>query len=232
MGPSIEKVIEFDYNLFGDVFQITIPKTVKSIERKAFYNCKSIQRILFLSNAQSIEDFSFCGCSSLQLLTYTDSYSIFNNKLIRIPISVKSIGTESFAYCSSITRLYIPSSVQSIGNGAFNECSNLNEITIDPYTTKIEPDAFLNCTSLNNFIFGPSVSEIENYDFNIFGKLTYIKVKKTVKSFQEFPFDNYPSIKVIEIPISFRRKVPNCSKIKWIDEDPNQFKKKTYLNDS
>ena len=66
-------------------------------------------------NIESISDYAFYGCSSLE------SISIGNN--------VTHIGYIAFYGCYSLTNITIPSSIISISDMAFYSCKNLKEIT-------------------------------------------------------------------------------------------------------
>ena len=50
---------------------------------------------------------------------------------VSVPNSVESIGLEAFGYCSELTVIEIPSSVKEIGEGVFMCCSNLRKISVD-----------------------------------------------------------------------------------------------------
>lgn len=69
------KIISNHYNL------ITVRQTV---QRKAFYNCKSLQHVsLFLGNLESFDDEAFSNCSSLKTIDINSKYSsyLINEKL-------------------------------------------------------------------------------------------------------------------------------------------------------
>ena len=111
-----------------------IPSSVKSIGRRAFYNCSSLTAIAIPSSVKSIGDSAFDNCSSLTSMT--------------IPSSVKSIGRYSFYNCSSLTAIAIPNGVEHIGIGAFKKCSSLTSVTIPRSVTSISVLPFSDCSNL------------------------------------------------------------------------------------
>ena len=67
--------------------------------------------------------------------------------------SVTGIGSDAFAYCSSLTTITIPDSVTSIGEYAFDGCSSLTTITIPDSVTSIGSYAFDGCSKLASVTF-------------------------------------------------------------------------------
>lgn len=120
---------------YGCVYlqNITIPDTVKTIGRSAFYNCGKLKKAKIGSNVSSLGDSVFCGCSQL-----TD---------VNIPEGITLITFAMFRGCSSLEKVKLPVSVTMIDNFAFYGCTSLRGITI--------PE---NCKSICNFVFYDCVS--------------------------------------------------------------------------
>ncbi|MDY5928439.1 MAG: leucine-rich repeat domain-containing protein [Candidatus Onthovivens sp.] len=98
--------------LYGSstITKITIPKSVTTLGRGAFYDC-NLTSINIPDSVTSIGYFAFQSCSSLQS--------------INIPNSVTSIGGAAFQGCRSLLSIEIPNSITSIENSAFAGCANL-----------------------------------------------------------------------------------------------------------
>ena len=131
---------------------ITIPEGVTSIGEGAFAYCSSLTSITIPESVTSIENKAFAGCNSLTAVhissigawcninfVYSESNPLYyaknlflNGEPVReliIPADVTSIGSQPFAYCSSLTSITIPESVTSIEGIAFYDCSSLTAIT-------------------------------------------------------------------------------------------------------
>ena len=106
----------------------------------------------------------------------------FSNKglkgeLLRIPRTVKYIGTRAFYYNKDLSGfLIIPNSVTEIGERAFYMCGFNGSLTLSNNLTKIGNSAFSNCGFTGNLTIPNSVTEIGTYAFYMCsrfnGKLT------------------------------------------------------------
>lgn len=81
-----------------------------------------------------------------------------------------SIGSGTFAHCTSLTSITIPKSVTSIGGddrygGAFSKCTGLTTIIIPNSVTSIGNQAFLGCDNLKTVKIGSGVKSIGSYAF-------------------------------------------------------------------
>ena len=149
---------------------ITIPNSVTSIGEDAFYNCSSIDTVVW--NAKNCADFDSNGSpfsSEIRSFTFGNEVEhipaylcryMKNLTFLTIPNSVTSIGGEAFRNCSSLTSITIPNSVTSIGWQAFYDCSSLTSVTIGNSVTSIGGSAFAYCSSLTSVTIPNSVTSI------------------------------------------------------------------------
>lgn len=96
----------------------SIPNTVSTIGKSAFYGCKNLRTLTLPNGLQYIDNSAFNECTSL--------YSV------NIPSRVIEIGSSAFYHCESLTSVDIPASVTLIDAGAFGGCTSLTEINIAP----------------------------------------------------------------------------------------------------
>ena len=87
-------------------------------------------------------------------------------ELLRIPRTVKYIGTRAFYYNKDLSGfLIIPNSVTEIGEKAFYMCGFNGSLTLSNNLTKIGNSAFSNCGFTGNLVIPNSVTEIGPYAF-------------------------------------------------------------------
>lgn len=93
------------------ITKITLPDTIRSIGRAAFWNCKSLISVSIPEGVAKIGESAFAECHKLE-------------KMI-IPKSVKSIERCAFYWCNSLKFLEIPEGAEVIGDNAFSLCAAL-----------------------------------------------------------------------------------------------------------
>ena len=135
-GDNVEHIPAYLCRNKGNLLSITIPNSVTSIGKGAFFGCSSLSSITIPNSVTSIGEYAFYDCSSLASV-------IIGN-------SVKSIGNDAFYNCSFLTTITIPNSVTSIGNYVFSSCSSLTSVTIPNSVTSIGYNPFYNCSALTS----------------------------------------------------------------------------------
>ena len=169
---------------------VVIPRSVKTIDDEAFYECKSLTSITIPSSVESIGN-AICGsCSSLKQIVvnennakfqsidgslYTKSgntlvqYAIGSNvKAFTIPSSVTSIGVFAFDGCTSLQSITIPNSVTSIGDSAFDGCTSLQSITIPNSVASIGVGICASCTKLKQINVEAGNADYITIDGNLY----------------------------------------------------------------
>lgn len=69
---------------------------ITSIAAYAFYNHKSIKRVVLSNSITSIENFAFYGCSGIESIRFGDDSKI------------ESLGTNVFDWCAKLAEVYLP----------------------------------------------------------------------------------------------------------------------------
>lgn len=181
------------------VTHLSIPNTVTSIGRRAFFGCTSLTSVSIPNSVTRIGDVAFETCSALTSVI--------------IPEGVTSIGAAAFAYCDSLNSVSISSTVTHIGSGAFSACYNLSIIeTHKNNTTYCSVDGVLfnkNETVLLQYPAGKaettynipnSVSKIEASAFESCYNLASITIPSSVLSIGDWAFGQCTSLTSVTIP--------------------------------
>ena len=181
--------------------EYTIPDSVTSIGRAAFFYCKSLTSVTIPDSVTSIGNEAFRFCTSLKSIT--------------IPEGVTSIGKSAFEGCTSLTSITIPEGVTSIGEYAFYKCTSLTSITIPDSVTSIVGGAFSGCISLTSVTIGNGVTSIGRYAFNDCYSLTSVYCKAvTPPAGDSSMFYNNASERKIYVPtesVDAYQTAPNWS---------------------
>ena len=146
----IEKLKESVFSHCEKLTQVTIPRSVKDIEKDAFSN-SGIETIAIPGCVEYIGENAFQGCKSL--------------REVYLEEGLIEIGSRVFSECSSLTALSVPESVISIGNYAFSG-SGLEIVYIPGSIEKVGEHLFLS-TPLKEFYFGGSREQWERFGLEI-----------------------------------------------------------------
>ena len=160
--------------------------TVTTIGSHAFSNCTSLTSVTIPNSVTTIEDDAFYNYESLAIICNNFKYDVYINKGIKyavitkyngveqkieIPslingITVTTIGSYAFGWCTSLRSVTIPNSVTTIESYAFSNCENLSFITIPNSVTTIGENAFSYCKNLSFITIPNSVTTIGSYAFS------------------------------------------------------------------
>lgn len=125
-----------------------------------------------------------------------------NITLIKIPATVKTIGSAAFESCTSLTSVSITNGVTSIGDFAFSCCFNLVDVSIPSSVTDIGKSSFSNCESLTGITIPDGVKTIGNSAFYSCVSLKSISIANSVTSIGTQAFRHCSSLRNIVIPDS------------------------------
>ncbi len=117
-----------------DLREITIPKSVRTLESSCF-SVNPLVRVLFApgSALQTIGDMAFVNCTLLQE--------------IELPLGVQSIGAKAFMGTQDLRQITLPGQLQVLGPSAF-ENSGLRTIELPASLQQIGAGAFAACLDL------------------------------------------------------------------------------------
>ena len=165
--------------------RITIPGSVKVIDKFAFQDCRRLESVEIMDGVEAIKDDAFSECQALKNIT--------------IPGSVKNVGAGAFERCGSLESVKISDGVESIQVDAFHDCPSLKSITI-PGSTKIIGDlAFAGCQSLKSVELLDGIEVIKDCVFCDCQALKRITIPGSVKSVGYGAFEECKSLESVEI---------------------------------
>ena len=170
-------------------------KKVTSIADSAFRE-KSITSVVFGQYVESIGNYAFYSCQSLNKLDFSKS-------------SVKTIGSYAFTVCKSLESIEFPDSLESIGYGAFSAYTNcyrgsyvassLKSVKFGSGLKSIADYAFYENRALNTVKFtGVALTSI-GYQSFYNTAITELDLSGANASIGKFAFDNCNSLKTVKL---------------------------------
>ena len=181
------------HNVFekqSNMFSLTTPTTLKTIEGYAFLNATGLTRINIQEGLSKIEGAAFRLCTGLTKVILPNSLNIIEYYTfegcsalpeILIPAAITTIKDYAFSNCTSLKNVYGANGVTSIGARAFGNCPNLSYINLHEAKslTQIGESAFYNCKLLERVTLPASVATIGDFAFQNSG-LKELTVLRTV----------------------------------------------------
>lgn len=151
----------------GSDTEIVVPSqingiSVKKIGKEAFFNCKSLSKIVISSGVSHIEESAFAGCENLVEITIPDGVVSIGNfafqecyslKGVMIPTTVISIGFMGFGYCDSLESIMVPEGIENISQNTFMYCRELVSISLPSSIKSVGERAFYDCYRLKNVYY-------------------------------------------------------------------------------
>lgn len=150
---------------------ITIPKDVSYVGKKAFEDNTNITSVTFPASCDFVEESAFSWCTKLRTVTFEGDADICNNAFeycitlqsVKVNGSIREgIGGGAFINCQNLTSVKIQKDENAfwIGEDAFYNCYSLRSINIPSKCTEIYGEAFLNCFDLTSLTI-PEKTEIK-----------------------------------------------------------------------
>lgn len=167
------------------ITSVTIPNSVTSINKEAFYRCSSLNNVTIPYGVTSIGDFAFYYCTSLTNMG--------------IPNSLTSIGREAFYRCSALDTITIPNSVTHVGEDAFEYTAYWNNsingiVYLDSWVLGHKG-------SINGeIIIREGIQHISDYAFFLCEEVTHVKLPQSLLSIGNHAFKNCSSLINIVLP--------------------------------
>ena len=207
----------------SEVTNLTIPNTVDSIGRFAFYKCYGLRKINIPNSVTFIGDKAFEDCCALEILNFNavnckdfifreDNYSTLHPPFYNSSVSTINIGNNVqripayFAYgLAGLTSITIPSSVTAVGNRAFMSCISLSTLNFNSAlcasfnTGEVHPFYDTNISTIN---IGSSVQKVPDGFASGLSHVSSVNIPNSVKSIGNHAFNGCIELTSITIPNS------------------------------
>ena len=230
---TIKNGVLLSYN--GKSKSVAIPKGVKEIGAKAFYQNKTIKNITIPKGVKKIGNYAFAESGLTKVVIPKGVTSIgkyaFNScgklKSLAISGSVKTIGSSAFGGCG-FKKVVVPEGVKKMGSMAFIACDKLESVTLPGSLKKIPVQAFAHSSNLKKVVIKSGCTTIGDHAFWYCIKLKNLTIPKGVKKIEERAFLD-TAIKKITLPKSVT-KIDNKYGIFGFCERPQSLQEITILN--
>ncbi len=186
-----------DYAFCQNTQSITIPSSVKSIGKFAFFNCYYLKDV-HITDIEAWCNIEFVGLESNPLSCARNLY--LNNELVTnlvIPDTVTTIKNRTFSGADCLQGITLSDNVTSIGDYAFSGCG-LTSITISDSVTFIGDSAFSGCYRLVEVINKSSLNITKGSEDNGYVAYYALNVKaegtSDIKNVNDYLFYTYDNV--------------------------------------
>lgn len=193
---KIKDAVLLEYK--GDKEVVEIPDGVKVIDEFAFYENKTIKKVVFPDSVTQIKKCAFANCENLQEIVFGKG--------------VSSLGTACFANCKALAFVnFAVTKIKTLTKEAFSGCEGLTELDLSSTKITAIKDFAFKDSGLKKILLPAKLEAIENSAFNG-TKISEIVIPETVKEINMHAFlgmfSNKSDLKRIvfkgSAPINFR----------------------------
>ncbi|MBR6250913.1 MAG: leucine-rich repeat domain-containing protein [Bacteroidales bacterium] len=195
-----------------NITSVVIPASVQAIGDKAFYQCKSLELVVFAEGSQ-LQSIGECAFSETAISSIT------------LPANLTETGEWAFSGCSNLTTVEFEegSKMQIISEGSFDNCK-FTSITIPASVTEIKEYAF-QYIPLESVVFeeGSQLQSLSDGAF-YYTKLSFVILPQSITSVESEVFNTNTSTTIVLVPKAE-------AEVEW-DEDAINSNATVYFSDS
>ncbi len=210
----------------GKSKKVTIPKSVKSIGDRAFYNCEYITSVVIPKTVKSVGDGAFSGCKNLAKISIPKTLKSFgahpffdtkwsNNRMendMFLIVNGVLLGADSK---KQTEELIIPKGVKIVNQASFNYWTGIESVTIPEGVEKIGNIAFMMCENLRSVSISNTVTSIEDGAFSDCYNLKSITLTKDTTFIGEGAFRACTSLTIYCPKNSYAQKYAKTNDIPY-----------------
>ena len=181
---DISEIKNYAFNGYVGFKSINIHGGVEKIGFGVFETCNGVESVIVDKSNLCYDSRGNCNA----IIETQTNELIFGCKNTVIPVSVDSIGENSFWYCSGLSSIVIPDNVKKIESGAFYNCTGLECVVVGKGVTLIGNSAFYNCVGLTSIEIPEGVTRIDDNALSGCTGLTSIVIPNSVTSIGNYAF--------------------------------------------
>lgn len=156
------------------------------------------------AGAQELRTVSFPKYIDYLGTTSADSYMFYNcqalkNVLFPDDCVINTVGNRFMAYCP-IASVKLPDTVKTIGTYAFYNCTGLKHFTVPASVTVVPEGCFNRCTSLEGVDFPEGLTSMGAYVFSYDSALKSMVIPEGVKEMGTYPFSYCENFETLVLP--------------------------------
>ena len=172
---------------------IILPKSIKSIGEKAFFDCKTLTKIELPEGLESIGDRAFYYCAGLTEVKFPKSLKYIRGfydcaGLTKIEFSEGVENIHDFYGCTGLTEVKFPKSLKYIWG--FTQCTGLTKVEFSEGVEYI--NGFWRCTGLTEVELPKSLKTIASNAFYDCTGLTKVYCKPLTPPAVDRQYDSAP----------------------------------------
>lgn len=220
-GKPVTIIGRKSFSQSRDFTAVILPKTTKTIESEAFFNCSWLRHITIPEHCTRIEEGAFAG-TALTEVFLPASVVHFSNAVYQCPtlLSIKVDpanqvfkSVDGILYDKQVTAVLrcpegrtkpvvLPPTVHHVGRMAFHHCVNISSVTLPDGVDSIGQMAFYRCTKLESISIPRGVKKLEAQTFVDCPRLKSISLPEGLEEIDGFNFIYCNNLKTITIPAS------------------------------
>ena len=127
------------------------------------------------------------------------TFSFTDIQSVKLPESLKVIGSMAFSYCENLKSIIFPQNLETIGFWAFENCTGITEIEIPASVKNLGESAFYGAKNLSKATLPDNIEVIPMGIFEDCTNLKNVQIPSTVKSINDFAFYN-TGLETVTIP--------------------------------
>lgn len=204
-GKPVVGVLKSAFRNRANITSITIPNSVKFIEKGSFYGCTILRSLTlpFIGGKLYTEEQADQIKEKNETFNLEDGHfgyvfddDSYENQGVNIPESLTTvtitdtdfIDYAAFAFCENIENVILSDNIKTLSVGAFFGCKKLTSVKLPANLEVISHQAFESCSSLNNIELPDAVKEIGYRAFKECDSLKNITLPESMENIVEQAF--------------------------------------------